>query len=138
MTAARSTPLSSATQHHTADKFGWANSSCESVGAVLGRCGKSEHLREAWQAWIAGATVGTIRNRSGDPFKPAALRAYRSAMKNRVLPELGPARLADLRRPQIQDLADAMVTEGLEPLVRALRDLLTGSRRTPAATPSPR
>jgi integrase len=79
------------------------------------RAPKPVTVREAWQAWIAGATVGTIRNRSGDPFKPSALRAYSSAMENRVLPELGSARLADLRRPKIQDFADAMVAEGLSP-----------------------
>lgn len=72
-------------------------------------------LRQAWEAWIAGAEAGTIRNRSGDPFKPSALRAYRSAMKNRVLPALGSVRLADLHRPAIQDLADTLVAEGLSP-----------------------
>jgi integrase len=62
-----------------------------------------------------GAKAGTIRNRSGDSFKPSALRAYRGAMENRVLPGLGSTRLAELRRPDIQDFADTMVAEGLSP-----------------------
>jgi integrase len=72
-------------------------------------------VQQAWDAWIAGAEAGTIRNRSGDPFKPSALRAYRSVMENRVLPTLGSVRLADLHRPAIQDVADTLVAEGLSP-----------------------
>jgi len=70
---------------------------------------------QAWAAWIAGARTGAIRNRSGDPFKPSALRAYRGAMENRVLPALGSIRLAELRRPDIQDFADSLVAAGLSP-----------------------
>jgi integrase len=72
-------------------------------------------LRQAWTAWITGAESGTIRNRSGDPFKPSALRAYRGAMANRVLPELGAVKLAELSRPDIQGLADSLLAEGLSP-----------------------
>lgn len=79
------------------------------------RAPKATTVHQAWEAWITGATAGTISNRSGDPFKPSALRAYRGAMENRVLPELGSLRLADLHRPDIQDFADALVTEGLSP-----------------------
>lgn len=79
------------------------------------RAPKPTTLRQAWETWIAGAKAGTIRNRSGDPFKPSALRAYRGAMENRVLPELGPIRLSELRRPDIQDFADSMVSKGLSP-----------------------
>lgn len=79
------------------------------------RAPKPTTVRQAWESWIAGATTGTIRNRSGDPFKPSALRAYRAAMENRVLPELGSVKLAELRRPDVQDFADAMVAEGLSP-----------------------
>src|SRR5215207_4480095 len=62
-----------------------------------------------------GAKAGTIRNRSGDPFKPSALRAYSGAMRNRVLPELGAIRLADLRRPDLQEFADGLLAGGLSP-----------------------
>lgn len=77
------------------------------------RAPRATTVPQAWEAWITGATAGTIRNRSGDPFKPSALRAYRGAMENRVLPELGSLRLADLHRPDIQDFADSLVAEGL-------------------------
>jgi integrase len=79
------------------------------------RAPKPTTVRQAWESWIAGATAGTIRNRSGDPFKPSALRAYRASIENRILPELGSVKLAELRRPDVQDFADAMVAEGLSP-----------------------
>ena len=33
-------------------------------------------LAEAAEAWLAGARDGSIRNRSGDPYKPSAIRGY--------------------------------------------------------------
>jgi hypothetical protein len=33
-------------------------------------------LQQAWEAWEAGAKDGTIRTRSGDIYKPFALRGY--------------------------------------------------------------
>ena len=77
------------------------------------RVPKPTTVREAWEAWYDGAKAGTIRNRSGDPFKPGSLRSYEAAMRRRVLPEFGSVRLADIRRPDLQALADALLAEGL-------------------------
>jgi integrase len=67
-----------------------------SKGAL--RAPKPTTVRQPWETWYQGAEAGTVRNRSGDPFKPSALRAYEGAMRLRVLPDLGAVRLADLRR----------------------------------------
>jgi len=72
------------------------------------------HAREAAEAWRAGAEQGTIRNRSGDRYKPSALRGYEQALRTRVLPDLGGARLSDVTRADLQDLADRLVGEGLD------------------------
>jgi integrase len=72
-------------------------------------------LREAWDAWLAGAKQGTIRNRSGDVFKPSALRGYQQVMEKRVLPELGTARLSEIGRSDLQDLADGWLAKNLHP-----------------------
>lgn len=77
------------------------------------RAPKPTTVGEAWESWYAGARAGSIRNRSGDPFKPSALRAYRGAMENWVLPVFGSVRLADLSRPDIQEFADRLVAEEL-------------------------
>jgi integrase len=69
----------------------------------------------AWDEWYEGAKAGTVRNVSGDPYKPSALRAYERAMRLRVLPALGAVRLAELHRPDVQALADRLLAEGLSP-----------------------
>ncbi len=70
-------------------------------------------LREAAEAWLAAAEAGVVRTRSGDRYKPSALRAYRASLDARVVPELGALRLSALTRPQIQELVDRLVAEGL-------------------------
>jgi integrase len=79
------------------------------------RATKPITIRQAWEAWHEGAKAGTVTNRSGDPYKPSALRSYERAMRLRVLPEFGAVRLADLRRPDLQDFADGLLSEGLNP-----------------------
>jgi integrase len=78
------------------------------------RAGSSGTLREAAEAWLEGARSGVIRNRSGHRYKPSALRGYEAALVGRVLPELGAARLSEIRRIDVQDLADRLCAEGLD------------------------
>jgi integrase len=79
------------------------------------RAPKPTTVRQAWDAWYEGAKASTIRNRSGDAYKPSALRSYERAMRLRVLPALGSMRLADLQRPDLQAFADLLLAEGLDP-----------------------
>lgn len=72
-------------------------------------------VRGAWEAWHAGALEGWVRTRSGDEYKPSALRGYEQAMRNRVLPEIGGVRLTALTRVDLQDLADRWLAKGLDP-----------------------
>ncbi len=58
-------------------------------------------LREAADAWLAGARDGLIRTRSGDPYKPSVIRSYDQVLRLRVLDE--------------QDLADRLLAQGLDP-----------------------
>jgi integrase len=71
-------------------------------------------LWEAWQAWIDGAKSGLVRTKSGDLYKPSALRGYEQAMRDRVLPDLGGARLSEIRRVDVQDLVDRLQAQGLD------------------------
>lgn len=72
-------------------------------------------LNDAAEAWLEGAKAGTIRNRSGDIFKPSVIRSYESSLKLRVLPAIGARKLSDIRRVELQDLADRWLGEGLDP-----------------------
>lgn len=71
-------------------------------------------LRKAWETWLAGARDGSVRNRSGDLYKPSVLRSYETSMRLRVVPEFGGSRLSDLTRVTVQDLADRMLADGLD------------------------
>ena len=72
-------------------------------------------LRQAWETWQAGAKDGTVRTRSGDTYKPSALRGYEQAMRLRLLDDLGAVRLSDISRITLQDLADRLLADGIDP-----------------------
>ena len=69
-------------------------------------------LAQAGESWFHGAREGWIRNRSGDRYKPAAIRAYETAWRLRVEPVLGWMRLSEVTRNDVQDLVDKLVAEG--------------------------
>ena len=71
--------------------------------------------RQAWEAWLRGAKEGWVRTRSGDPYKPSALRSYEHGMRKRVLDEIGGVRLSEVTCVDLQDLADRWLAEGLDP-----------------------
>lgn len=79
------------------------------------RAPKPTTVRQGWTAWYEGAKAGTVTNRSGDPYKPSALRSYEQAMRLRLLPEFGEVRLADVHRPDLQEFANGLLSEGLDP-----------------------
>lgn len=72
-------------------------------------------IEQAGSAWLKGAREGLIRNRSGDPYKPSAIRGYDRALRLRVLPRFGHVQLSDLRRTDLQDFIDKMQGDGLSP-----------------------
>jgi integrase len=79
------------------------------------RAGSSGTLRAAAEAWLEGVKGGAIRNRSGHAYKPSAIRGYEAALVARVLPQLGGLRLSEVRRVDLQDFADRLCAEGLDP-----------------------
>jgi len=80
-------------------------------GEITGQT--TDTLSAVVEAWLGGARRGEIRTRSGDPYKPSAIRAYEQALRLRVLPRLGPRRLSEIRRAHLQDVVDQLVAEGL-------------------------
>ncbi len=70
-------------------------------------------VAEAAEAWLAVAREGVARTRSGDAYKPSAIRGYEQALRLRVLPEVGAVRLADLERRDLQALVSRMQAAGL-------------------------
>lgn len=76
---------------------------------------KPTRLQDLGNVWLAAATDGGIRNRSGDRYKPSTLRGYEQALREHVYPALGAAKLQDVRAGDVQRLVDGLVCRGLNP-----------------------
>jgi integrase len=72
-------------------------------------------LEEAAAELVDGMKSGKVRTKSGDLYKPSAVRSYDAALRHRVLVSLGAKRLADIQRRDVQQLADELLDEGLDP-----------------------
>ena len=94
---------------------GWRQDSENEVRRDERRTPPSPTLREAWMVWIEGARAGAIRTRSGDPYKPSALRSYDAGMEARVLPVFERTQVSTLELRELQDLADQLVVAGHDP-----------------------
>lgn len=98
-----------------AEAKSWRAAALGEVARGQLRVAKPITLNNAWRLWHEGARAGSVTNRSGDPYKPSALRSYERAMRLRLLPEFGSMHLADISRPDLQDLADSLLAEGASP-----------------------
>jgi len=72
-------------------------------------------VREAAEELVAGMKSGRVRTRSGDLYKPSAIRSYEAALRDRVVPHLGPTRLGDVQRRDVQRIADDLLSQGRDP-----------------------
>jgi integrase len=72
-------------------------------------------VKELGEAFIEGAKDGSVRNRSGDPFKPSVIRGYEAALKNRVYPAMGSRKVDTITAIDVQDFADELKGSGLGP-----------------------
>ena len=83
-------------------------------------------LREATSRYLRGAADGTIRNRSGDLYKPSALRGIEQAFRLRLVRDLGVRQLADVRRADLQQLVGRMQTKNASP--STIRNTINAAR----------
>lgn len=72
-------------------------------------------VRQAAEGWLAAAEAGVVTNRSGDPYKPSAIRSYEASLRLRVLDELGDRQFAQVTRGDLQRLVDQLVAQKLSP-----------------------
>jgi integrase len=79
------------------------------------RAARAPTLRPAADAFLSGARSGEIRNRSGDLYKPSAIRGYDEALRLRLLPAIGAHRLDAIRRADLQRLVARMTRDGASP-----------------------
>ena len=91
----------------------WRQDAAGAVRSGRMRAVKAVTVDQAAQAWLTGARDGSIRNRSGDPYKPSAIRAYEKELRLRIVPAFGSRRLSDLSRNELQDFADRLGKQGM-------------------------
>ena len=72
-------------------------------------------VRDACAQWARDARNGIVTTRSGDVYKPGAVRSYEQSLRLRVLDELGDRPLHEVRRLDLQRLVNSLVSEGHAP-----------------------
>jgi integrase len=93
----------------------WRSDAAHGVRRGTVRAVEPTTVNEAADTLIAEMENGSIRTRSGDPYKPSAIRAYREVLDLHVRDDLGAMRLGDLRRRHVQRLTDRLVADGCSP-----------------------
>jgi integrase len=72
-------------------------------------------FRDASRQFLDGARDGSIRNRSGDRYKPSAIRSYEFALRLRLNPTIGAHKLGDIRREDLQRLVGRWLADEQHP-----------------------
>jgi integrase len=72
-------------------------------------------LTDAADAWLEAARAGIVRNRSGQTYKPSAIRGYEQNLRKRLLPDLGHEHLREITLPRLQRHVDKLASDGLAP-----------------------
>ncbi len=72
-------------------------------------------VREAAEDLVAGMKSGRVRTRSGDVYKPSAIRSYEAALRDHIVPRIGRTRLGEVQHRDVQRIADDLLAEGRDP-----------------------
>ena len=90
----------------------WRQDAASAIRAGTLTADRGPTLKDAADDWLAAARAGVVRNRSGEPYKPSAIRGYEQNLNKRVLPELGDERLREITLPQLQRFVDRLAADG--------------------------
>ena len=72
-------------------------------------------IRELATELTVGMRDGSIRNRSGDRYKPSVIASYYSALRLHVLPALGGRKVGEVARRDVQALVERLARGGADP-----------------------
>jgi integrase len=87
----------------------WRTDAMAALRAGTMTTSRGPTLNDAVDKWLDALRDGHVRNRSGDPYKPSAIRGYEHCLRHRVLPQLGHMRLGEIRPQDVQRLVDHLV-----------------------------
>ena len=83
-------------------------------------------FRQTARQFLDGIADGSIRNRSGDRYKPGTIREYERALRLRLLPAIGAHKLGDIRRSDLQPLVGQWLGQGHDP--SSIRNTVNAAR----------
>jgi integrase len=89
----------------------WQHDSRPAVRKKLMRAPVAMTVEQAGEAWLEGARKGLVLTRSGDPYKPSAVRSYETSLRLRIYPAFGDERLGDLSRIDLQVFVNKLTGE---------------------------
>jgi len=93
----------------------WRQDAYSALRAGTLSADRGQTLAQAAADWLAAARAGIVRTRSGNPYKPAAIRSYEQVLRLHVLDALGRERLRELTLPTLQRFVDKLARDGLAP-----------------------
>jgi integrase len=91
----------------------WRQDAASALRAGTLTADRGPTIEQASDAWLEAARAGIARNRSGEPYKPSAIRGYEQNLRKRVYPELGHERLREVTLPQLQRFVDRLAADRL-------------------------
>jgi integrase len=93
----------------------WRQDAAGALRAGILRASDGRTVKQVADQWLEDARAGAVRNRSGDIYKPAAVRAYEKALRRHIIPALGARKFSQVQRVDVQELVDTIHDSGLSP-----------------------
>jgi integrase len=98
-----------------AEARAWRSETQTGVRRGTMRAPANTSVEESAEALVAGMKSGRVRNRSGDCYKPSAIRSYEAALRDHIVPQIGRTRLADVQHRDVQRIVDDLLSAGRDP-----------------------
>jgi integrase len=92
---------------------GWRQDASGALRAGMLRASDGRTVRQVAEQWLEDARTGLVRNRSGDVYKPKAIRSYDGSLRLHVFPTLEARKFSQVRRVDVQNLVDNLHKDGL-------------------------
>jgi integrase len=77
------------------------------------RAPASTTLKQEAENWLELVRNGAVHSRAKEPYKPAVIRQYESALRLRVYPSLGSRRLSDIETRDLLELKEDLLGRGI-------------------------
>jgi integrase len=100
---------------NAAEARAWRQDASGAIRSGKLRAPRPTTVADAAEALIEGMREGRIRTRSGDLYKPSVIRSYEQALRLYALPPLGGMRVSNVRRRDVQAVADELLAHGASP-----------------------